>query len=232
MPTSFARSIHDDSFPYVLVVGGSPETIEGDAIRRLARLCNHVVAVDRGLDVLVSAGVGCDLLCGDFDSVSEGARVVVCEAESDPCDPCSIEVERYDPHKDNTDLSLALRAISERWGDVALVFTCLSGGREDHALAALGCMARWNGPVAWFERGFSSRILKAGDDWILEGLEGSTFSFVGLSPSAEVSEEGMEWMLSHRCVGLLEDLGISNVLSSHARFACHDGVVAAFMLPK
>lgn len=232
MPVSFERSIFEDAFPYVLVVGGSPETLDGCDLARIGSRCRRVVAVDRGLDALIAAGLNCDVFCGDVDSVSDVGRSLVFRSESDPRDPRSFDVERRDPHKDQTDLALAMGAIYTRWGDVPLVCTCLSGGRADHALAALGCMSRWRGPLAWEERGFSSRMLKTGDEWHLTGFEGSMFSFVGLCPESMVSEEGMEWTLDRRVVGLLEDLGISNVLGPDARMTCHEGIVATFILPR
>lgn len=232
MPVSFGRSVFEDALPYVLVVGGSPELMDGRELEGISRLCRHVVAVDRGLDALLAAGLRCDVFCGDVDSVSDLGGSLVLKSESDPRDPSSFDVERYDPHKDYTDLSLAMRAIRARWGDAPLICTCLSGGRADHALAALGCMSRWRGPVAWEESGFSSRMLKAGDEWRLTGLEGSTFSFVGLCPESVVSEEGMEWTLDRKVVGLLEDLGISNVLGPDAKMTCHEGTVAAFALSR
>lgn len=215
--------------PRILVVGGSPLSCPPGLIALLAEKSDAVVAVDHGLDAVLKAGLGCDLFCGDADSVGElGARAVLrCE---EGAEGPVLAVERYDPRKDFTDLSLALRAIWERWGAADLTCTCLSGGRPDHALAALGCLMRWKGGVQLWEEGFIARILRAGDAWHMRGRGGSTFSFVCLSPTGVVSEVGMEWELDHERVELLGDLGISNVLGSDACIDCHEGVIAAYLI--
>ncbi len=213
----------------VLLVGGSPEVCDAVFLKSLSAECDLIVAVDRGLDAVLGAGLPCDLFCGDADSV--GARGLSAVRRCEERRPSEVSaVERYDPYKDFTDLALALRAISSRWGSVELVCTCLAGGRPDHALAALGCLLRWEGPVRLEEEGFSGRLLKAGMSWGMTGREGSTFSFVCLSPSGVVSERGMEWELDHRHVELLSDLGISNIVTADAEVVCHQGAIAAYLI--
>lgn len=219
---------HSDALR-ILLVGGSPEACDSVSLKRLFADCDLVVAVDRGLDAVLGAGLPCDLFCGDADSVGALGLSAVrrCE-EGGPSEVAA--VERYDPYKDFTDLALALRAIHSRWGSVELVCTCLTGGRPDHALAALGCLLRWEGPVRLEEEGFSGRLLKAGMSWRMTGFEGSTFSFVCLSPVGVVSERRMEWELDRKRVESLSDLGISNILSADAEVVCHEGVIAAYLI--
>lgn len=208
----------------ILIVGGSPETASAATLRGAAVGCAAAVAVDRGLEALMGAGIPCDLFCGDADSVSGTAAALV--ASEDP--PFSIE--RYNPHKDSTDLALALRAVGERWGEAPIRCTCLSGGRPDHALAVLGCLAAWGGPVELVEEAFTGRILRAGERWELEGGAGRLFSLVPLSPCAVVSEQGMRWELDRCEVTLLSDLGISNVVEAErAIAACHEGDVGCWL---
>lgn len=217
----------------VLIVGGSPEPCSPETLCAAASGCDAVVAVDRGLDALRAAALHCDLFCGDADSVSEqGAALVAC-AEGDGPSSGSFAVERYNPHKDYTDLSLALRAVRERWGSCAVRATCLTGGAPDHYLAALGRLVAWDGPVELYEDGLSGRILRAGDSWTIGERVGCRFSFVPLSADAEVSERGMRWELDHCRCALLEDLGISNVIEDPtATVACHEGVVGAWVFKR
>ena len=77
----------------VLVVCGSPVVASADLLRQLARECDHVVAVDRGLDALLGAGLCCDVYVGDADTVSDTGRALVDTVEA-------FEVERHDPYKD------------------------------------------------------------------------------------------------------------------------------------
>lgn len=212
-----------------LIVGGSPEPCSPGTLRAAARGCDAAVAVDRGLDALLAAGVACDLFCGDADSVGPAGSREVRRAERGEAG-AAFEVERYDPHKDFTDLSLALRAVRARWGACAITATCLTGGAPDHFLAALGRLASWEGPVELVEDGFRGAVLHGGAGWTMEGMAGCRFSFVPLSPEAEVSENGMRWELDHRRCSLLEDLGVSNVIESdRARIDCHAGCVGAWV---
>ena len=221
----------------LLVVGGSSEVASPELVAQLADEADAVVAVDRGLDALLAARRGCDLFCGDADSVSaEGAALVRAaeagERDLRPGAPHVAEIERYNPHKDDTDLGLALCAIDKRWPGAELVCTCLTGGKPDHFLAVMGRLAGWSAPVAFEEDGFSARILQAGATWRLTGRAGNRFSFIPLSPEAIVSETGMEWELDRKRVPLLSDLGISNVLHEDAQITCHEGTLVAYAFNK
>lgn len=210
----------------VLVVGGSPQGASPEVVRRAAQGCDAVVAVDRGLDAVLAAGLICDLFCGDADTVSAEGAALVARAVAEGC----FEVERYDPHKDFTDLSLALRAIGARWPGATLCATCLSGGRPDHLLGVLGRLVSWGGAVEIVEDAFRGRVLRAGETWGIEGARGRTFSFVPLAPGTRVSLAGMRWNLDDAPVGFLSDLGISNVVEdSPARGACDFGAIACWL---
>ena len=211
-----------------LVVGGSPEPAFPAFVSELAAACDVVCAVDHGYDVLHAADVAPQLFCGDCDSLSsEGLASLQKLLDAGAC-----EVERYNPEKDYTDLSLALRAVSERWRGADVVATCVTGGRPDHFLAVMGCLAGYRGGgVSVEEMGYSARILHGPSEWELCGAAGRTFSFIPLSAEVEVSEVGMQWELDHRRCPLLTDLGVSNVLTSDsAHFTCHRGVAVAYCL--
>ncbi|MDO4436630.1 MAG: thiamine diphosphokinase [Coriobacteriaceae bacterium] len=220
----------------VLVVGGSPQASSAELIRSLARGVDGVVAVDHGLDAVLAAGMDCDLFCGDADSVGEIASALVraCElGEAVPAGACLVRaVERYDPHKDFTDLSLALRAVGERWPRADLVCTCMTGGRPDHALAVIGQLVSWRrGRVHVFEDGLRAFVLHERESESLSGCVGRTFSFVPIAPGCVVSECGMRWNLDCKPVELLSDLGISNVIeSTDACIICHAGTLIAWCM--
>ncbi len=61
----------------VLVVCGSPVVASAELLRQLAGECDQVVAVDRGLDALLGAGLSCDVYVGDADTVSDAGRTLV-----------------------------------------------------------------------------------------------------------------------------------------------------------
>lgn len=208
----------------VLVVCGSPSVASADLLRRLAGECDHVVAVDRGLDALLGAGLGCDVYVGDADTVSEAGRALVDAAED-------FEVERHNPYKDYTDLALALDTIRRRWPGAELYATCATGGRPDMALSVLGLLANYKDAPVWIrEDEVTARILHANESWTIEGREDSTFSIVAIAPNTEVSEHGLEWELDHSPLGLLADTGISNVVRETAKIEVHQGVAIGYLL--
>lgn len=207
----------------VLVVCGSPVVASTDLLRRLAGECDHVVAVDRGLDALLGAGLGCDVYVGDADTVSDAGRELV-DAATD------FEVERHDPYKDYTDLALALDSVRRRWPGAEVVATCATGCRPDMALSVLGLLTGYEDAPVWIaEDKVVARILRAGESWTIEGHEGSTFSIIAIAPGTAVSEHGLEWELDHAPLGLLADTGISNVVRSTATIKVRTGSAIAYL---
>ena len=208
----------------VLVVCGSPVLASADLLRKLAGECDRVVAVDRGLDALLNAGLGCDVYVGDADTVGDAGRALV-DAATD------FEVERHDPYKDYTDLALALDSVRRRWPGAEVVATCATGGRPDMALSVLGLLAGYDdGPVWIAEDKDIARILRAGESWTIEGAEGKTFSIIAIAPGTVVSEHGLEWELDHSPLGLLADTGISNIVITTATITVHQGAAIGFLL--
>lgn len=206
------------------MVCGSPVVASADLLRRLAGECDHVVAVDRGLDALLGAGLGCDVYVGDADTVSEAGRALVDAAED-------FEVERHDPYKDYTDLALALDSVRRRWPGAEVVATCATGGRPDMALSVLGLLASYKEAPVWIaEDKVTSRILHRGESWTIDGAEGKTFSIIAIAPNTEVSEHGLEWELDHAPLGLLADTGISNIVRTTATITVHQGTAIGFLL--
>ncbi|AEB07176.1 thiamine pyrophosphokinase [Coriobacterium glomerans PW2] len=213
----------------VLLIGGSPCPMTPARVAELRSRCDVVVAVDRGYDTALRADTGCDLFCGDLDSISaRGATLLrAAEAHSTAADP--MLVERYDPHKDFTDLAGALRAIDARWPDASIIATCCFGGSPDHLLGVLGRLKSRGGHIELVEDAFCGRILHGGDRWRLRCATEQRFSFIPISDCATVSLSGMRWKLDRSRVGLLSDLGISNVIEcDDASIICHDGSLIAW----
>lgn len=208
----------------VLVACGSPVVASAELLRQLAGGCDHIVAVDRGLDALLGAGLSCDVFVGDADTVSDAGRALVDAAKD-------FEVERHDPYKDYTDLALALDAVRRRWPGAEVVTTCATGGRPDMALSVLGLLAGYvNAPVWIAEDDVTARILHAGESWTINDAEGKTFSIIAIAPNTKVSEHGLEWELDHAPLAPLADTGISNVVRSIATIDVHSGVAIAYLL--
>lgn len=195
-----------------------------DLLRQLAGECDRTVAVDRGLDALLGAGLSCDVYVGDADTVSDEGRALVDAAEA-------FEVERRNPYKDYTDLALALDSVRRRWPGAEVVATCATGGRPDMALSVLGLLAGYADAPVWIEEDeVTARILHQDETWTIEGADGKTFSIIAIAPNTEISEHGLEWELDHSPLGLLTDTGISNVVRSTAKIQVHTGTAIAYLL--
>lgn len=195
-----------------------------ELLRHLAGECDHIVAVDRGFDALLGAGLSCDVYVGDADTVSDAGRALV-DAATD------FEVERHNPYKDYTDLALSLNAIRRRWPGAELVTTCATGGRPDMALSVLGLLAAYkDGPVWIEEDNVTARILHKDESWTIQGAKDKTFSIIAIAPNTEVSEHGLEWELDHSPLGLLADTGISNIVRGTATIQVHQGVAIGYLL--
>lgn len=207
----------------VLVVCGSPVVASPELLCHLAGECDHIVAVDRGLDALLGAGLSCDVYVGDADTVSDEGRALVDAAEA-------FEVERHDPYKDYTDLALALDAICLRWPAAEVVATCATGGRPDMALSVLGLLAGYVDAPVWIqEDDVTARILHQDETWTIEGAEGKTFSIVAIAPNTQISEHGLEWELDHSPLALLADTGISNIVRSTAEIEVYTGTAIGYL---
>lgn len=207
----------------VLVVCGSPVVASPELLCHLAGECDHIVAVDRGLDALLGAGLSCDVYVGDADTVSDEGRALVDAAEA-------FEVERHNPYKDYTDLALALDSVRRRWPGAEVVATCATGGRPDMALSVLGLLASYADAPVWIaEDESTARILHEGESWTIKGAKGKTFSIIAIAPGTVVSEHGLEWELDHSPLGLLADTGISNVVRSTAIIQVRTGTAIAYL---
>lgn len=214
-----------------LVVAGSPEPSAPALVSGLADEADYVICADGGADACRAAGVAPDVFCGDGDSAS-GTAAAWASSAARTC--VAFPSEKY-----ATDLALALdcarHEASRRQAPLSLTVTCVSGGRPDHALAALGLLSGSGAAGARIvEDGYEMRIVSAAGEreWALgPAAVGRTFSAVAVAPGTRVDERGMRWELDDKPMVLLGDLGISNVVTSEdARIVCREGAVAAYLL--
>lgn len=207
----------------VLVVCGSPVVASPVLLRQLAGECDHIVAVDRGLDALLGTGLGCEVYVGDADTVSDAGRALV-DAAAD------FEVERHNPYKDYTDLALSLDSVRRRWPGAEVVATCATGGRPDMSLSVLGLLAGYDDAPVWICEDYTTaRILHAGEFWTIDDADGKTFSIIAIAPNTQISEHGLEWELDHAPLAPLADTGISNIVRSTAKIQVHTGTAIAYL---
>lgn len=215
----------------VYLVAGSTSGASSELIQDIASGADSVIAVDGGADWLYKADVLPDMFVGDKDSVSD--KVVNLMKKH------NVEADIYPVDKDYTDLALAFNKAREliveaQDEEFEVVLSCVSGGAQDHNLAALGTIAHNSDLKCVIEEDdFTAFILSE------DGVEAAEFddAFVGtklsciaLKPNSCVSEEGMKWELDHKDLEVLGDLGMSNVITSdESRLICHSGCVAVFV---
>ena len=216
-----------------MIVDGSPEPSSSSLVERLAREADYVIAADRGAELLHAIGLVPDVFCGDDDSVGGIASAWAHEGAKTDI--------RFPSEKYATDLALAIdcarHEAARRGAALRLTLTCASGGRPDHALAVLGCLAGAADarPVV-VEDGFVCRVMSPAGcaRWEVgreDGALGATFSAIPLVEGTVVSEAGMRWGLDRRALPLLSDEGLSNVIEHvGATVACHEGLLAAFLV--
>lgn len=90
---------------------------------------DYVIAVDGGYDYIKQIGITPNLLIGDFDSTEFADKL-----------PDDITVMHFPPHKDYTDMHLAvLEGIHEEYEDYVIYGG--TGGRMDHTLANIQLLA-------------------------------------------------------------------------------------------
>ncbi len=94
---------------------------------------DFLVAVDGGLHHLQALGLSPQLLIGDMDSLSA--------QEVEACRQAGVEILRYPPAKNKTDLELALDEVLQRgYRNILIAFAL--GGRLDQTLANLALLSR------------------------------------------------------------------------------------------
>lgn len=180
---------------------------------------DYVMAVDGGFAHLESIGRKPDMAIGDFDSlgyVPRGLRVV-----------------RRSPHKDESDMELALmRAKAQRF-DTVYVFGSL-GRRLDHTLANLQLFAGYT------EKGMS--IIAVDEDSAVTFLAGpdaleaparemGTVSVFAMNDECTgVFERGLEWELDDYTLTNRTSLGLSNEFKGEAiMIGVEAGTLAVFL---
>lgn len=203
-----------------LIVGPAAVAETPRVARELSATVDLVIAADAGADVCRSAGVDCDVVVGDFDSISptELARL----------ERSRVRLVRYPSNKDETDLDLAL-AEALRSGCTQVVVTGVLSGRVDHTLAAVGSLVSFGGlELSVAEPDLTGWVVHAGESIDLEGA-GATISVLAAADKTRLSVQGTRWPLTDNVLSALSSRGISNVITApSARVSVRSGV--AFVL--
>ena len=173
-----------------------------------------VIAADGGYDSLLKAGVRCDLLVGDLDSIKKM--------------PEGVETVRHKVEKDETDMHLCYLEGKKRGYDFFRIFGG-AGGRDDHTFAnycLLSYIRNDGGRAELFSKYAKTYVIK-NESVTLAAREGKTVSVFALSDKAlGVSIEGLYYETSGATLLREFPLGVSNHFTERdAKIAVSDGTL-------
>ncbi len=167
---------------------------------------SRIIAADGGTRHLFELGVLPDVVIGDMDSLSREVSVWLSES--------AVEMIRYDPSKDETDLELAL-LYAKTFDEEIWLFGAL-GGRLDHMLANILLLAH---PalaacsIRLFEEYERAWLVTSRTEF--EGQTGDTVSLIPLSGDVLVKETvGLRWPLVDSVLSFGLARGVSNVMTA------------------
>lgn len=164
-----------------------------------------IVSVDGGMRHILTFGLCPDIIIGDMDSINPGALI---SAENE-----GVEILRFPPTKDETDLELAINLLKQRGFDQCLVVGAL-GGRIDQTLANLWLLAELHRPD--FKISFDDgceRVTLITDSLSISGQRGDIVSLIPFGAVVTgITTQGLEYPLCEETLFPAKTRGLSNVL--------------------
>ncbi|MCB1246878.1 MAG: thiamine diphosphokinase, partial [Acidimicrobiia bacterium] len=167
-----------------------------------------VVAADAGYDHAVAAGWSVDLLVGDLDSISPDG---LSHAERN-----GVDIQRHPQDKDETDLELALDAVTTSGATEVDIFGAL-GGSPGHFLGAAAlitadryrrCTVRWHFETA------VAHVVQPERPLTTAPRIGARLSIVAVTDAEGVTTTGVRWPLDDASLARGTSRGLSNVTTS------------------
>lgn len=187
--------------------------------RKAIRASDVVIGVDRGALWLVRRGIPPDIAIGDFDSVTavEKKRIH---------DISRVYIE-YLPHKDVTDLELAIEEAIRLRAKEVRIFGAL-GRRFDHAMAATQLLGRLESHNIYgiIVDNFNKIHIVRRQLTLPKTRDLRYVSVIPLHTQATVSLSGFAYDVSRRTFHSGSTLGISNeIVAGFATVTVHSGKV-------
>jgi thiamine pyrophosphokinase len=180
-----------------------------------------LVAADGGARNALRAGLTPHIVIGDLDSLSTALRG---ELESN-----GVRFIEHSPHKNETDLELALHQALAAGATEIAIFSAL-GGRLDQSLANILLLALpelQNVAACIVDAHQTLRVITDGGEAHIDGRSGDALSLIALGGDATgVTIRGCEYPLDHARLPFAQTLGISNVLTEPpAHVSVAEGIV-------
>jgi len=170
---------------------------------------DFVIGVDGGCRWCLDNNQPIDLAVGDFDSLDkENLKELANRA---------VNIERHPEHKDHTDLELALAAAMNR-APSAITIYGVWGGRIDHSLANLLCIARQTAQTPVIMHGGSDQsgyLIKNKQKINITAEIGYCISILALGRDCSgVYNKGLKYPLKDAIVKQGTGIGLSNLTTA------------------
>lgn len=180
-----------------------------------------IIATDGGAVHCHAIGITPHLLVGDMDSIP-GWLLAQLEQQG-------VEILRFSPRKDKTDLELAIELAIDRGADTIVLLAAL-GLRWDMSIAAVMLLASPHfANISLMLRDGSTDIFRigSGQKITVSGRPGDRLSIIPLNgPACGVSLSGLAYPLSDHDIPVGATLGISNVFTHpQARIELRQGIL-------
>lgn len=169
---------------------------------------DFLVAVDGGLRHLLRLGLTPQLLIGDLDSVTT--------EDLDRCVQWRVEILRFPPEKDETDLELAVLEVLKR-GFTDIIITCAIGDRLDHTLGNMALLALPEVQGAYIRISHGNTTIFHLNSCIdLDTYPGDLISLLPWGETVQgVTTVGLQYALNNATLYPWRSLGLSNVAISN-----------------
>lgn len=207
-------------FASALIVGGGTVS-QGIALNALLTTLpanSAIICADSGADSALQLALTPTLVIGDMDSI-QAATLISLEQRG-------IEIIRKSPHKDETDLELALLMALER-GATWLRIIGGIGNRLDQTIANLYLLTlpQLHETDTRLVDGHQTTWLLSPGEHSLIGHQGDTISLIPFDGDiVSITTHGLEYPLNHETLYFGPARGISNVINAPpARIAFESG---------
>lgn len=185
----------------LLIAAGNPP--DKELLKEMASKADMVVCADGGLKYTLDSGVEPDIVMGDFDSLPEEYL-----GKINP----EVEVKKFSPEKDFTDMEIALKKMCDR-GCTDITILGAIGTRMDHVLGNFFTL------IEVHKNGATGRILDSHNEveYLTLGetkVNKAGFKYISILPIEETmfSTKGFKYEVKALTIKPGTTIGISNEL--------------------
>ena len=208
----------------VVALGG--DLHDSPLVRSALSGAGLIVAADSGAERLLSIGIQCQIVIGDFDSLDP--------AELWRLRSGGVEIVAHPAPQQRTDADVAIELALQRGATSLIVLGAFGGGRIDHTLGNLDLLTHpsLRGIPTWAVDGWSALTILRGDgirETHFHGHPGDYVSIIPLSDHvAGVTAVGLKWPLQDARLERGRAQGVSNeLIADRAMIQVGEGIAGA-----